>query len=58
MRRHQSGSVLARWFNERVGTTKGRIRRIMLTAMAKKLVVALWKHLTDGVIPQGVALKA
>ena len=56
--RHQPGSALARWFNERVGTTKGRMRRIMLVAMARKLVVALWKYLADGVIPEGAALKA
>jgi len=56
--RHQPGSALARWFNERVGTTKGRMRRVMLVAMARKLVVALWKYLADGVIPGGAALKA
>ena len=56
--RHQPGSALARWFNERVGTTKGRMRRIVLVAMARKLVVALWKYLADGVIPEGAALKA
>lgn len=34
------------------------MRRIMLVAMARKLVVALWKYLADGVVPEGAALKA
>jgi transposase len=56
--RHQPGSALARWFHERIGTAKGRMRRIMLVAMARKLVVSLWKYLTDGVLPDGAVLKA
>ena len=56
--RHQPGSSLARWLQERVGATKGRMRRIILVAMARKLVVALWKYLADGVVPEGAALKA
>ena len=56
--RHQPGSVLTRWFHDRVGTTKGRMRRIMLVAMARKLMVALWRYITDGIIPDGATLKA
>lgn len=56
--RHQPGSALARWFHERVGAAKGRMRRIMLVAMARKLVVSLWRYLADGVIPEGAVLKA
>ena len=56
--RHQPGSALARWFHERVGAAKGRMRRIMLVAMARKLIVALWRYLADGVIPEGAVLKA
>ena len=56
--RHQPGSVLTRWFHDRVGTTKGRMRRIMLVAMARKLMVALWRYVTDGIIPDGATLKA
>ena len=56
--RHQPGSGLALWFHERVGAAKGRIRRIMIVAMARKLMVALWRYLTEGVVPEGAALKA
>ena len=56
--RHQPGSGLARWFHERVGTAKGRIRRITLVALARKLMVALWRYVTGGLVPDGAALKA
>ena len=56
--RHQPTSALARWFQERVGASRGRMRRIMLVAMARKLVVSLWKYLADGVVPEGAVLKA
>jgi transposase len=55
--RHQPRSGLALWFHERVGAAKGRIRRIMIVAMARKLMVALWRYLTEGVVPEGAALK-
>ena len=45
--RHQPGSGLSRWFHGRVGATRGRFRRIML--------VALWRYLTTGVVPEGAA---
>ena len=56
--RHQPGSGLARWFHERVGATKGRIRRIILVALARKLMVALWRYVTEGLVPDGAVLKA
>ena len=56
--RHQPGSALARWFHERVGGAKGRMRRIMLVAMARKLIVSLWQYLTCGTVPEGAVLKA
>jgi transposase len=55
--RHQPGSTLARWFHERVGSSKGRLRRIMLVAMARKLIVALWRYVTCGTVPEGAVLK-
>ena len=55
--RHQPGSALARWFHERVGTGTGRMRRIMLVAMARKLIVALWRYVTLGSVPEGAVLK-
>lgn len=56
--RHQPGSNLAQWFRERVGTARGRMRRIMLVALARKLIVALWRYLSDGLVPDGAELKA
>jgi transposase len=54
--RHQPGSELSLWFHKRVGNMKGRIRRITIVAMARKLMVALWHYLTTGVVPKGAAL--
>ena len=56
--RHQPGSYLTQWFRQRVGTSRGRMRRIMLVALARKLIVALWRYLSDGLVPDGAELKA
>jgi transposase len=56
--RYQPDSRLARWFHERVGTTRGRFKRIMIVALARKLIVALWRYLTTGVVPDGARLTA
>jgi len=50
-------SALAKWFRERVGDQKGRVRRIAIVAMARKLAVALWRRLETGVVPDGSRLK-
>ena len=54
--RHQPDSDLSRWFRERVGNLKGRIRRIAIVALARKLMVALWRYLTTGMVPEGAVL--
>ena len=41
---------------ERVGTRKGRIRRITIVAVARKLLIALWRYLETGVVPTGAVL--
>jgi transposase len=56
--RYQPDSDLAAWFRSRVGITKGRIRRITIVAMARKLMIALWRYLETGVVPKGAELKA
>jgi len=56
-RRHQPMSALTKWFNERVGDQKGRVRRIAIVAMARKLAVALWRYLETGLVPEGAVLK-
>src|SRR5262249_1913516 len=42
--RYQPGSELAEWFRKRVGTLAGRTRRIAIVAMARKLLIALWRY--------------
>lgn len=56
--RYQPDSALAAWFRERVGTVKGRVRRIAIVALARKLLVALWRYLRTGQLPEGAELKA
>ena len=56
--RYQPDSALSIWFRERVGSMKGRIRRITIVALARKLLVALWRYLDTGAIPHGAVLKA
>ena len=51
--RHQPESALSRWFHERVDRNGGRLRKTMITALARKLLVALWKYVTAGVVIEG-----
>ena len=51
--RHQPDLALSRWFQARVGVAKGRIRRIAIVALARKLLVALWRFVTQGASPWG-----
>jgi hypothetical protein len=48
--RNQPQSKLSRWFRTRVGDSAGRVRRIPIVALARKLIVALWHFLEAGVI--------
>jgi transposase len=54
--KHQPGSELARWYQQRVGGLKGRIKRITIVAVARKLMVALWRYLETGLVPSGAVL--
>jgi len=56
--RHQPNSPLSIWFQQRVGTAKGRIRRITIVAVARKLLIALWRYLETGLVPIGTAVRA
>jgi transposase len=56
--RYQPGSALSTWFGERVGDGKGRVRRIAIVALARKLLVALWRYLETGLVPTGAVFKA
>jgi transposase len=56
--RWQPDSALSLWFRARVGAMGGRIRKIMIVALARKLLVALWRFVNDGIVPDGAKLKA
>lgn len=56
--RYQPNSALSIWFRERFGGGGKRLRRIGIVAVARKLLIALWRFLKTGVIPEGAVLKA
>jgi transposase len=56
--RYQPGSGLAQWFERRYGGGSPRMRRIGIVALARKLLIALWRYVTQGVIPEGALLAA
>ena len=55
--RHQPDSALARWFHARVKRNGGRLRKTTIVALARKLLVALWKYVTAGVVIEGAIVK-
>jgi transposase len=55
--RWQPDSTLSAWFRERVGKASGRIKKIMIVALARKLLIALWRYAKDGIIPEGAKMK-
>ena len=56
--RHQPDSALAHWFRERVRRNAGRLKKSTIVALARKLLVALWKYVTAGVVIEGAVMKA
>ena len=56
--RHQPDSALTQWFRQRTLNASKRIKRIAIVALARKLIVALWRYLTTGLVPAGAVLKA
>jgi transposase len=55
--RHQPDSALTQWFRQRTAGASGRIKRIAIVALARKLIIALWRYVTTGLIPDGAVLK-
>ena len=55
--RFQPHSRLSLWFQERYGPGSRRSRRVGVVALARKLLIALWRYLDYGVIPEGAVLK-
>jgi transposase len=56
-RRYQPDSALSGWFRERFGGGGKRLRRMGMVAVARKLLMALWRFLKTGVFPEGAVLK-
>ena len=56
--RHQPDSALARWYRDRVRRDGGRMRKVAVVALARKLLVALWKYVTAGVVIEGAAMRS
>jgi transposase len=56
--RHQPESALTLWFHRRVQLNGGRVRKVMIVALARKLLIALWKYVTTGLVLEGTAMTA
>jgi transposase len=54
--RHQPASALSLWFQERVRRNGGRLKKPMIVALARKLLIALWKYATAGVAVEGAVM--
>jgi transposase len=55
--RNQPDSALAVWFRSRVGSATGRVRRIAIVALARKLLILLWRYVETGVLPADGVVK-
>jgi transposase len=55
--RYQPGSKLSRWFKERYAQGGKRMRRIGIVAVARRLLIDLWRFLEHGVIPEGAIVE-
>ncbi len=53
---HQPESALSIWFEDRTAGARGRIRRVMIVALARKLLIALWRFSETGLVPTGAKL--
>jgi transposase len=56
--RYQPGSTQVSWFRQRVTGAGRRIRKVMVVAMARRLLIALWRFATQGVVPEGAVITA
>ena len=56
--RYQPGSRLSKWFEERFSCGGPRARKVGIVALARKLLIDLWRFLRDGTVPEGALLKA
>ena len=56
--RHQPTSALTLWFKTRIAQNEGRLKKRMIVALARKLLVALWKYVSSGVVLEGAVMRA
>ncbi|QND62241.1 IS110 family transposase (plasmid) [Mesorhizobium huakuii] len=56
--RHQPRSMLTLWFQQRVQLNGGRVRKVLIVALARKLLIAFWKYVTAGVVLDGAETTA
>ena len=56
--RHQPASELARWYRMRLAGGDGRMKKVLIVAMTRKLLIALWRYVETGEIPAGARLAA
>ena len=54
----QKDSALARWYRTRTADARGGTRKTLIVALARKLLIALWRMVTTGEVPAGVVLRA
>jgi transposase len=55
--RFQNGSAITEWFVARTNGNSKRSRRVAIIAVARKLLVALWRYATQGLVPTGAKLR-
>ncbi|HEX6269543.1 MAG TPA: IS110 family transposase, partial [Anaerolineales bacterium] len=55
--RNQPNSQLSRWYRKRFAKGSSRVRRIGIVALARKLLIALWRYVEEGLVPDGAQLK-
>src|SRR3954470_24256621 len=55
---HQKESALAQWYRARTADARGSTRKTLIVALARKLLIALWRMVTTGEVPAGVVLRA
>ena len=55
--RYQPQSKLSRWYRERFGHGNGRMRKVGIVAMARRLLIDLWRFVEFGIVPEGARLK-
>ena len=54
--RYQPESPLSAWFEQRTAGSRGRMRKVMVVALARKLLIALWRFAETGLVPTGAKL--